>query len=58
MYLKSIIQTSSTDYIEKYLYNSNISSNIPIQYTKNIITNTRHLNNQNNLRTELFLPRI
>ena len=42
MYLKSSIQTSSIDYyINKYPYNTlKISSNIPIQYTKNIITNT------------------
>ena len=35
MYLKSSIQTSSIDYITVQ-----ISSNIPIQYTKNIITST------------------
>ena len=38
MYLKSSIQTSSIDYI--IYITLNISSNIPIQYTKNKITNT------------------
>ena len=41
MYLKSSIQTSSIDYIKENIHITlNISSNIPIQYTKNIITNT------------------
>ena len=42
MYLKSSIQTSSIDYIQENIHITlNISSNIPIQYTKNIIiTNT------------------
>ena len=38
MYLKSSIQTSSIDY--NIHITLNISSNIPIQYTKNKITNT------------------
>ena len=38
MYLKSSIQTSSIDY--NIHITLNISSNIPFQYIKNIITNT------------------
>ena len=38
MYLKSSIQTSSIDY--NIHITLNISNNIPIQYTKNIIANT------------------
>ena len=38
MYLKSSIQTSSIDY--NIHITITISSNIPIQYTKNTITNT------------------
>ena len=38
MYLKSSIQTSSMDY--NIHITLNLSSNIPFQYTKNIITNT------------------
>ena len=41
MYLKSSIQSSSIDY--NIHITLNISSNIPFQYTKNIITNTWHL---------------
>ena len=39
MYLKSSIQTSSINYKKSIHITLKMSSNIPIQYTKHIITN-------------------
>ena len=58
MYLKSSIQTSSIDYIIKYLYNIKHIKQFTNSINQNIITDTKTPIHQNNLGTELFLSQI